>query len=69
MVPVFDGHNDAITREDHADLVDGREGGHLDLPKMQAGGIRGAIFAVFSPSEDEAPRRMRTGLRSRARTM
>jgi membrane dipeptidase len=50
MVPVFDGHNDALTREDHADLATGREGGHLDLPRMREGGMRGGIFAVFTPS-------------------
>ncbi len=57
MVAVFDGHNDAITREDHADLARGRSGGHLDLPRMRAGGVRGAIFAVFTESpggEEEA---------------
>jgi membrane dipeptidase len=51
--PVFDGHNDALTREDHDRLVEGREGGHLDLPRMRAGGMRGGIFAVFTPSADE----------------
>ena len=50
MQPVFDGHNDALTRDDHADLVRGRDGGHLDLPRMRAGGMRGGIFAVFAPS-------------------
>jgi membrane dipeptidase len=50
VIPVFDGHNDALTREDHADLGDGRAGGHLDLPRMAAGGMRGGIFAVFTPS-------------------
>jgi len=49
-LPVFDGHNDALTREDHADLGTGREGGHLDLPRMREGGMRGGIFAVFTPS-------------------
>jgi membrane dipeptidase len=48
VIAVFDGHNDALTREDHAGLAAGRDGGHLDLPRMRAGGIRGAIFAVFS---------------------
>ncbi len=58
-LPVFDGHNDAITRADRDRLAVGRDGGDLDLPRMRAGGIRGAIFAVFSPSpdsEDHAPR-------------
>ena len=50
MLPVFDGHNDALTREDHAGLATGRAGGHLDLPRMRAGGVRGGIFAVFTPS-------------------
>jgi membrane dipeptidase len=46
--PVFDGHNDALTREDHARIVAGRPDGHLDLPRMQLGGVRGAVFAIFS---------------------
>jgi membrane dipeptidase len=49
-IPVFDGHNDALTREDHRMIVEGRDGGHLDLPRMRAGGVRGGIFAVFTPS-------------------
>jgi membrane dipeptidase len=52
MTAVFDGHNDALTRDDHALLVSGRDGGHLDLPRMRAGGLRGAIFAVFTSSPD-----------------
>jgi membrane dipeptidase len=52
MTAVFDGHNDALTRDDHALLIPGREGGHLDLPRMRAGGLRGAIFAVFTESPD-----------------
>ena len=50
MLPVFDGHNDALIHEDHAMIVDGRVGGHLDLPKMRDGGVRGGIFSVFTPS-------------------
>ena len=50
MLPVFDGHNDALTQADHADLATGRNGGHLDLPRMNRGGMRGGIFAVFTPS-------------------
>ena len=55
MIAVFDGHNDAITREDHAEIVTGRAEGHLDLPRMRVGGVRGAIFAVFtsSPGDEE----------------
>ena len=50
MVPVFDGHNDALTNEDHDGIASGRPNGHLDLPRMRAGGVRGGMFAVFSPS-------------------
>jgi len=59
MLPVFDGHNDALTHEDHADLATGRSGGHLDLPRMREGGMRGGIFALFTPSPEErsGPRR------------
>ncbi len=53
MIPVFDGHNDALTNPDHADLASGRTGGHLDLPRMRAGGMRGGIFAVFAHSEPD----------------
>jgi membrane dipeptidase len=48
MRPVFDGHNDALTADDHDQLGSGKAGGHLDLPRMRAGGVRGAIFAVFA---------------------
>ena len=50
MIPVFDGHNDALTREDAADFVPGRAGGHLDLPRARAGGLAGGIFALFTPT-------------------
>jgi membrane dipeptidase len=54
MLAVFDGHNDALTRNDYALFAQGRPGGHLDLPKMRAGGIRGGIFAIFTPSPGES---------------
>ncbi|HTX09897.1 MAG TPA: dipeptidase [Solirubrobacteraceae bacterium] len=50
MLPVFDGHNDALTKDGHERLAEGRPDGHLDLPRMRAGGVRGAIFAVFVES-------------------
>jgi membrane dipeptidase len=50
VIPVFDGHNDAITREDAGAFATGREGGHLDLPRARAGGLAGGIFAVFTPT-------------------
>jgi membrane dipeptidase len=68
MTPVFDGHNDALTREDHALFVAGRDGGHLDLPRMRAGGLRGAIFAMFteSPGFDWTPVQRDDGVREYA---
>jgi membrane dipeptidase len=53
VIPVFDGHNDALTCGGHAGLAGGREGGHLDLARMGEGGMRGGIFAVFTPSPGE----------------
>ncbi len=52
MLAVFDGHNDALTADDHELLQAGKAGGHFDLPRMRAGGIRGGIFSVFVPSPD-----------------
>lgn len=55
-VPVFDGHNDVLTRllqaggRDAAEqFVDGSRF-HLDLPKARAGGLAGGLFAVWVPS-------------------
>jgi len=53
MIPVFDGHNDTITREDAADFVAGRAGGHLDLERARRGGLAGGIFAIFTPTPGE----------------
>ena len=53
MQAVFDGHNDAITRSDHALIATARPNGHLDLPRMRAGGVRAGIFAVFAPSPND----------------
>ena len=54
MIPVFDGHNDSLTRADHDRLAAGRHGGHVDLPRMAEGGMRGGS----SPSSP--PRRVMT---------
>lgn len=50
----FDGHNDVLTRLlDHpvqeavAAFVQGDGLGHMDLPRMQAGGLCGGLFALF----------------------
>ena len=55
-VPVFDGHNDILLRlwnaperrEDIWLMGEGR--GHLDLPRMQAAGFAGGMFAIYVPS-------------------
>ena len=51
--PVFDGHNDAITREDHGLIVEGRRAGHLDLERMRRGNLRGGIFSIWTASEGD----------------
>jgi len=56
MRPVFDGHNDALIADDHDRLASGRSGGHVDLPRMRAGGVRAAIFAVFTPPPTDGQR-------------
>jgi membrane dipeptidase len=55
MRPVIDGHNDALTNPDHGGIATGRPGGHLDLPRMRAAGVRAAIFAVCAPSPEPDP--------------
>ncbi|HEY5333698.1 MAG TPA: membrane dipeptidase, partial [Solirubrobacterales bacterium] len=54
MALIFDGHNDSLTRPDHDRFVAGRDGGHLDLPRMAAAGMRGGIFAVFIRNPETA---------------
>jgi membrane dipeptidase len=54
-IPVFDGHNDALTREDADGFVAGRPGGHLDLPRARAGGLAGGIFALFTDTPGYDP--------------
>jgi membrane dipeptidase len=61
MEQVFDGHNDLLLRlwkapERREAIWLGAEGagsgpsGHLDLPRMQAGGFAGGLFAIYVPS-------------------
>lgn len=58
MIPVFDGHNDFLLRlHDHPDRretlwLTGDGTGHLDLPRMKAGGFAGGFFAVYIPSPE-----------------
>src|SRR3984957_14200142 len=59
MIAIFDGHNGVLTKLDQGVFANGRSGGHLDLPRMRAAGVRGGIFAIFTPSpkptEDPRP--------------
>ncbi|MDP3341379.1 dipeptidase [Frigidibacter sp.] len=56
LTPVFDGHNDFLLRllrnpaEREAIWLTGEGKGHLDLPRMKAGGFVGGFFAVYIPS-------------------
>ncbi|HVW46644.1 MAG TPA: membrane dipeptidase, partial [Solirubrobacterales bacterium] len=63
MAIVFDGHNDSLTRADHARFAGGREDGHLDLPRMAEAGMRGGIFAVFIRNPETADYRPRESKR------
>lgn len=62
-IPVFDGHNDILYRilmrpaAREAIWLSGEGEGHLDLPRMKAGGFAGGMFAIYIPSpstEDDA---------------
>ena len=56
MYPVFDGHNDLLLRLQNASQnrdaiwLTGEDKGHLDLPRMRAGGFMGGFFAIYIPS-------------------
>ncbi|UFM63382.1 dipeptidase [Paracoccus sp. MA] len=56
MIPVFDGHNDFLQRMVAAGpgrdrlWLQGDGTGHLDLPRMKAGGFAGGFFAIWTPS-------------------
>ena len=70
---IFDGHNDLLSvlhaGQAATDLgvdvskVGGNLPGHLDLPKMQAGGFGGGFFAIWVPSKiDRAAKRAQMNL-------
>jgi membrane dipeptidase len=56
MIPVFDGHNDILLRLHNAPdrreaiWLTGEGKGHLDLPRIKAGGFAGGFFAIYIPS-------------------
>jgi membrane dipeptidase len=58
VIPVIDGHNDALLRvwRSGGSLRDRDDEGCLDLPRMREGGIAAGFFAIFAPAEDgDAP--------------
>ena len=58
MIPVFDGHNDFLQRMVAAGpkrdelWLKGDGTGHMDLARMQAGGVFGGFFAIWTPSPE-----------------
>ena len=51
LQPVFDRHDDALTRETTTGWSTAGSAG-TDLARMREGGMRGGIFAVFTPSAE-----------------
>ncbi len=60
MIPVFDGHNDFLQRMVAAEAdrdnlwLNGDGTGHVDLPRLKAGGVFGGFFAIWTPSPPSA---------------
>lgn len=58
MIPVFDGHNDFLQRMVAAGpqrdrlWLQGDGTGHMDLPRLRAGGFVGGFFAIWTPSPE-----------------
>ena len=57
MIPVVDGHNDALLRawRNGGSLRERSGEGRLDLPRMREGGVVAGFFAVFVPARDDEP--------------
>ncbi len=56
IVPIFDGHNDAVQhlaeyRAGGRDFLTRSDDGHLDLPRAREGGLIGGLFAMFAKPE------------------
>lgn len=58
---IFDGHNDVLTSCEPQEFVNGRDGGHMDLPRCEAAGLGGGIFAVFVASPGDEHLTLGTG--------
>jgi membrane dipeptidase len=57
LIPIIDGHNDALFRawRSGGSLQERGEDGHLDVPRMRAGGVAAGFFAIYVPATDEEP--------------
>jgi membrane dipeptidase len=57
IYPVFDGHNDTITRlrEIGGSFFEENEAFHINLPSAQQGNLVGGFFAIWIPSPEEPP--------------
>ncbi|MEM6637067.1 MAG: dipeptidase [Pseudomonadota bacterium] len=61
MQKVFDGHNDFLLRlmknvdQRKSVWLEQNDKGHLDLPRMRAGGFAGGLFAIFVPPKTDGP--------------
>ncbi|HEY0275213.1 MAG TPA: membrane dipeptidase, partial [Paenirhodobacter sp.] len=60
LVPVFDGHNDVLSRLMHegrngaeARFLNGQDDVHIDLPRARKGGLRGGLCAVFVSTDNK----------------
>jgi membrane dipeptidase len=58
--PIFDGHNDVLLRlwmkrsdRAHLDFIEGDGLGHIDLPRLNKGGMVGGLYAIFPPPVSE----------------
>lgn len=58
IVPIFDGHNDALLAAHPArggrDIVKRGDKGHFDVPRATEGGFVGGLFAIYVPAETKA---------------
>jgi membrane dipeptidase len=57
MIPIIDGHNDALLRawRSGCSLRERSDDGHLDLPRMREGCVAAGFFAIYVPATDEEP--------------
>jgi len=53
--PVIDGHIDTVTKlqKEHRKFSSHSENGHCDLPRMIAGNIKAAVFAIYPASTQQ----------------